>query len=73
MDKNVKLKTYSAPGLIDLTLRIKIGSAWMCIGFTGGRSAGLGNKWAVYSTADSVTQHVIENSPEFKSGKIVLL
>lgn len=72
MKQNQKFKTYSAPGFIELTLRIRIGKAHMRIEFTGGKSAGLGNKWASFSTSDCVAQHVIENSPEFRSGKIVL-
>ncbi len=66
-----KRRTYMAPGLLDLTLRLRAGAAWTVVEFTGGRSSGYGNHWAGFATDDPVLAYLIESSPEFKSGRII--
>jgi len=68
----MKMKTYLAPGLLDLRLIVRAGSAWTTVDFTGGRSSGYGSCCARYSTADPVMQRLIENSPEFANGRIII-
>lgn len=63
-------KTYIAPGLLDFRLVVRAGKAWTTIDFTGGRSSGYGNCWARFSTSDAVVQAMIENSPEYRNGKV---
>lgn len=69
--KKKKRRTYLAPGLLDLTLRLRAGAAWTVVEFTGGRSSGYGNYWASFTTEDDVIAYLIENSPEFQSGRII--
>ena len=44
----------------------------MCVKFTGGTLSGYGITPAKYTTSDEVIQKMIENSPHFRSGKIIL-
>ena len=64
------MKTYIAPGLLDLRLVIYTGKAWITVEFKGGRSCGYGDYIATFSTADLTLQYLIERSPEFQSGRI---
>lgn len=66
------MKTYLVPGLLDLRLIVRAGDAWTTIDFTGGRSSGYGACCARHSTDDPVAQRLIENSPEFRSGRIIV-
>ncbi len=68
----MKARTYVAPGLLDFTLMLKAGKAWTTVEFSGGRSSGYGNFWARFTTDDEVIAHMIENSPEFRKGKVRL-
>ena len=51
---------------------IPIGKSSMCVKFTGGTLSGYGITPAKYTTSDEVIQKMIENSPHFRSGKIIL-
>lgn len=64
------MKTYIAPGLLDLRLVIHTGSSWTTVEFKGGRSCGYGDYLASFTTADASLQYLIERSPEFQSGRI---
>lgn len=64
------MKTYIAPGLLDLRLVLHAGRAWKTVEFKGGRSSGYGDYSARFSTDDEVLQHLIEKSPQFLSGRI---
>lgn len=65
-------KTYGINGLIEYLGTFYAGSAKFSATFTGGTFTGLGMKPAVYTTENPVKQAIIENSPEFKSGRIFL-
>lgn len=65
------MKKYIAPGLLDLTMRVRAGDAWVTVSFTGGHSVGFNRRWASFTTNDEVMIHLIENSPEFRSGKVM--
>ena len=65
-------KTYGINGLIEYLGTFYAGSAKFSATFTGGTFTGLGMKPAVYATENPVKQAIIENSPEFKSGRIFL-
>ena len=64
------MKTYIAPGLLDLRMVIHTGTAWTTIEFKGGRCCGYGEYVATFSTDDRSLQYLIERSPEFRSGRI---
>ncbi len=66
------MKTYLAPGLLDLRLVIRTGASWTTVEFRGGRSCGYGEYMASFSTADPSLQYLIESTPEFQSGRIYL-
>ncbi len=65
-------KTYGINGLIEYLGTFYAGAAKFSATFTGGTFTGLGMKPAMYSTENPVKQAIIENSPEFKSGRIFL-
>lgn len=67
-----KKKTYLAPGLLDLRLIVRADGAWATVDFTGGRNSGYGSCCARYSTDNPVMKRLIEATPEFISGKIIL-
>ena len=66
------IKTYMAPGLVDFKLVLRAGPAWVAVDFIGGRANGFGQHSAVFTTAEKPLQYLIEKSPEFLSGKIVI-
>ncbi len=65
-------KTYGINGLIEFLGTFYAGKAKFSATFTGGTFTGIGMKPAVYTTENPVKQAIIENSPEFKSGRIFL-
>lgn len=66
-------KTYGVSGLMDWTTQIKAGKASVSVHFTGGALTAYGVTPAKYSTSNPFFQSVIENSEQFKSGRIELL
>lgn len=71
--KNSFRKTYGVEGLIDWQTEIKAGKAKMVVNFSGGGLTSFGVTPATYTTENILYQHIIENSTQFKSGKIKLL
>lgn len=67
------LKTYGVSGLIDWTTQIKVGKGSVLVHFTGGALTAYGVTPAKYSTSKPFFQSVIENSEQFKSGRIELI
>lgn len=65
-------KVYGVPGMMEWHAVIPIGKSSMCVKFTGGTLSGYGITPAKYTTSDEVIQKMIENSPHFRSGKIIL-
>lgn len=66
-------KTYGVSGLVDWTTQIKAGKGSVSVHFTGGALTAYGVTPAKYSTSNPFFQSVIENSKQFKSGRIELL
>lgn len=66
-------KTYGVSGLMDWTTQIKAGKGSVSVHFTGGALTAYGVTPAKYSTSNPFFQSVIENSEQFKSGRIQLL
>lgn len=66
-------KTYGVSGLMDWTTQIKTGKVSVSVHFTGGALTAYGVTPAKYSTSNPFFQSVIENSEQFKSGRIMLL
>ena len=66
-------KTYGVSGLMDWTTQIKTGKVSVSVHFTGGALTAYGVTPAKYSTSNPFFQRVIENSEQFKSGRIMLL
>lgn len=71
--RNQFKKTYGVSGLIDWQAQLKAGKASLVITFTGGGLTSYGVTPAQYTTENILYQKVIENSKEFKNGKIKLL
>lgn len=68
---NKTLKTYAVYGLIEWHAQLRSGKAVLNVDFTGG-TTGYGTTPAMYSTDNLVKQCIIENSIQFKRGKIKL-
>lgn len=66
-------KVYGMVGLMECVTQIKVGKARIELHFTGGFPTAYGVSAARYTTDNPVVQKAIENSAEFKRGKIVLL
>jgi len=58
---------------MDWTTNIKVGKGAVSVHFTGGALTAYGVTPAKYSTSNTFFQNVIENSEQFKSGRIQLL
>lgn len=65
------MKTYETPGLLCFRMNLRAGKAWMTIDFDRGFSSGYSSTCASFSTDNDVVQALIENSPEFKTGRII--
>lgn len=69
---NMKKKriTYGVFGMMEYQSIIKIGRATLKVLFTDGSITSLGQNPAQYTTSDFIVQHAIENSSDFKRGRI---
>ena len=70
---NAKRKTYGVSGYMELVALIECGKATVKVHFSGGSLTGYGVTPAEFTTQNPMTQAIIENSKEVKSGKIFLL
>lgn len=68
----MKVKTYGINGLTEWHGDVKAGAISVRVSFTGGTASPSGAQPAYFMTKDPITQFVIENSNEFKSGFIHL-
>lgn len=62
--------TYGVYGMMEYQAIIKIGRATLKVLFTDGSMTSIGQDPAKYTTSDFLTQHAIENSSDFKRGRI---
>lgn len=62
--------TYGVYGMMEYQAIIKIGRATLKVLFTDGSMTSIGQNPAKYTTSDILTQHAIENSSDFKRGRI---
>ena len=62
--------TYGVYGMMEYKAIIKIGRATLKVLFTDGSMTSIGENPAKYTTSDFLTQHAIENSSDFKRGRI---
>lgn len=62
--------TYGVFGMMEYQSIIKIGRATLKVLFTDGSITSLGQNPAHYTTSDFLVQHAIENSSDFKRGRI---
>lgn len=69
----MKIKTYGVQELTEWHGKVKAGTLEVSVSFRGGTSSPSGAQPAYYMTKDPLTQFVIENSKEYRSGFIMLL
>lgn len=69
----IQIKTYGIIGLMEWHGQITSGGIKMKIDFTNGGMTAYGTTPATFTTKHKLTQHIIENSNEFKSGRIYLV
>ena len=62
--------TYGVYGMMEYQAIIKIGRATLKAMFTDGSITAMGQNPAQYTTSDFIVQHAIENSSDFKKGRI---
>lgn len=62
--------TYGVYGMMEYQTIIKIGRATLKVLFTDGSMTAIGQNPAKYTTSDFLAQRAIENSSEFKKGRI---
>lgn len=65
-------KTYAARGLLDFQMALNVGGAIVRLVFSGGMMGSTGVVSAKYITDNEALQKIIENSPQFKGGRIYL-
>lgn len=65
-------KTYAARGLLDWQMALNVGGAIIKICFSGGSMGINGVIPAKYTTDNPVIQRIIEDTMQFKNGKILL-
>ena len=65
-------KTYAARGLLEWQMVLNTGGAFIRISFTGGTMGSNGVLPAKYTTDNEALQFLIENSPHFKAGRIIV-
>lgn len=65
--------TYGVHGMMEYQSIIKIGRATLKVLFTDGSITAIGQNPAKYTTSDFLVQHAIENSSEFKRGRITVV
>lgn len=66
-------KTYAARGLLDWQMALNVGGAIIRICFSGGSMGSNGVIPAKYVTENEAIQKIIESTPFFTTGKIILL
>lgn len=69
----MEIKTYGVYGLTEWHGKVKAGTLEANLSFVGGTSSPSGSQPAYMVTKDPITQFVIENSKEYKSGFIRLV
>lgn len=69
----MEIKTYGVYGLTEWHGKVKAGTLEANLSFVGGTSSPSGSQPAYMVTKDPITQLVIENSKEYKSGFISLV
>lgn len=62
--------TYGVYGMMEYQAIIKVGKATLKVLFTDGSITAMGQNPAQYTTSDFIVQHAIENSSDFKRGRI---
>lgn len=72
-DMKKKRITYGVYGMMEYQAIIKIGRATLKVLFTDGSITSLGQNPAQYTTSDFIVQHAIENSNDFKRGRITVV
>lgn len=65
--------TYGVYGMMEYQTIIKIGRATLKVLFTDGSMTAIGQNPAKYTTSDFLVQRAIENSSEFKKGRIMTM
>ena len=65
--------TYGVYGMMEYQTIIKIGRATLKVSFTDGSMTAIGQNPAKYTTSDFLVQRAIENSSEFKKGRIMVV
>ena len=65
-------KTYAAAGLLDYKMTLNVNGAFLRLCFSGGSMGYNGVISAKYSTDNPALQRMIENSEQFRSGRIYL-
>lgn len=65
--------TYGVNGMMEYQAIIKIGRATLKVMFTDGSMTSIGQNPAKYTTSDFLVQHAIENSSDFKRGRITVV
>lgn len=68
----MKVNTYGIYGLTEWQGKLKAGNIEVNVAFAGGTASSTGAQPAYFVTKNPITQFVIENSKEFKSGFIHL-
>lgn len=66
-------KTYGIYGLLEWHGYVTSGTTRMKVSFTNGSTSAWGVAPATFTTKDALTQHIIENSDQFKGGRIRLV
>lgn len=66
-------KTYGIFGLLEWHGYVTSGTVRMKVSFTNGSTSAWGVAPATFTTKDALTQHIIENSDQFKGGRIRLV
>lgn len=66
-------KTYGIFGLLEWHGYVTSGTVRMKVSFTNGSTSAWGVAPATFNTKDALTQHIIENSDQFKGGRIRLV
>ena len=69
----MKIKTYGIKGLLEWHGIVSAGKIKMEVSFTNGSTTSVGVSPASFITKDELTQFVIENSDQFKNGRIILV
>ena len=62
--------TYGVPGMMEYQALIKVGKATLKVPFTDGSMTAFGENPAQFTTTNFIVQHAIENSFDYKRGRI---